>query len=395
MKVVWLCPYPVDILSDFGLKLTRPAGGHPCSWVINWAASLSGLPEVDLHIVTFSPRVKCYQSISFSRYTVHVVRDALPFTDRGVAGLFNYDARTSFRGRVKRLIRVVKLLQPDLVHGHGTEDAYALAAVMSGFTAVISIQGIMAEYLKTNPSSRYCFTSKTERRAVELSDYFMCRTHFDKSFVRQCNQSAKIFHMPEPMNPCFFCLTRKESEPKRILYVGGFNERKGLDDLLKAVVLLKPKFPSCRIDVIGGGEEARRKLLVSKAKELGVFDMMKFHGFLESEKIAELHQQATLFVITSRNENSPNTLAEALCAGTPSVAYDVGGISSMFVDGESGFLVPPSDFETLAKKMMQLMGDAELRQRFSEKASRDGNQNLPENVAERCVQCYTEILNEC
>jgi glycosyltransferase involved in cell wall biosynthesis len=393
-KVVWLCPYPLDLLVPFGLKLTRPTGGHACSWIINWAAALSQRPEVDLHIITCASRVKRSQSVQYAGYTVHIVRDAIPFTDKNWAGLYDMDARTSFILRKRKLLKKIGELKPDMVHGHGTEDAYGLAAVESGVLSVVSIQGVIADYLRTDPCDRFKAVVRTESKTVRKGRYFMCRTHFDKSFVKSLNQKAHIFHMPEPMNPLFFKVNRAHAEKFRILYVGGFDPRKGLEQLLISVAFLKSSFPDVKVDVIGNGSPEQKDYMLCRAKELGVLDAITFHGFLTAAGIAELHARATVFAITSRNENSPNTLAEALCAGTPSVAFDVGGISSMFVDGESGFLAPAGDSALLAGRIKDLFSNSALCQKFSDKSRRDGLANLPERVAETAIKSYQQMVKE-
>jgi len=392
MKVVWSCPYSLDLLTPFGLKLTRPTGGHACSWIVNWAAALAKQPGIDLHIVTYASRVKQSQSVKCAGYTVHVIRDAIPFIDKSWAGLMNADAWTGFYARKRKLLSSIKELKPDLVHGHGTEEGCGLTAVQSGVPAVVSIQGVIAEYQRTNPHARNRAVMRTEAATVRNGHYFMCRTHFDKSFVRSLNSKAHIFHMPEPMNPLFFGVDRSKADAVRILYVGGFDPRKGLEHLLMSVACLKPRFQNVKVDVAGSGSPERKEYLLSRAKGLGVLDNITFHGFLSAAEIAGLHAKATVFAITSQNENSPNTLAEALCAGTPSVAFDVGGISSMFVDGESGFLVRAGDSTQLAGRIRDLFLNPELRWRFSNKSCLDGLLNHPDQVAKATVEAYRVIL---
>ena len=392
IKIVWLSPYPVETLTPFGLKLTRLSSGHACSWIMNWASALAALPLVDLHIISCCSRIKKNQTIQYKGYTVHIIRDAVPFTDKGWPGLSNLDARTRFYLQKRKLISEIKKINPDVVHGHGTEDVYGLTAVQSGFPSVVSIQGVIADYLRTNPSRRFKYTVKTEAITVQKGHHFMCRTHFDKGFVQSLNPNAKIFHTPEPMNPCYFEINRSDAEAFRILHVGGFDPRKRMEDLLLALAQVKLRFPNIKVDVVGSGSDERKAYLLSQAKTLGLTNHLTFHGFLPAIEIAKLHAKATLFVITPQNENSPNTLAEALCAGTPSVAYNVGGISSMFVDGESGFLVPAGDTKILTAKIEELLSSPELQKRFSEKSQKDGYVNRPEQVALQSEQAYREIL---
>ena len=395
IKIVWLCPFAIDLLIPAGLEMTRPQGGHSCSWIINWAQALAKIPEVDLHIITYSARIKKSQSIQYMGYAVHVLRENIPLTDKSWGSVFHLDAVTGFQHRSRKFLRKIAELQPDVVHGHGTEDAYGVAAVQCGIPNVVSIQGVMADYQRTNPCSRFRLTAITEEVTVREGHYFMCRTHFDKGFVKKLNPRAHIFHMPEPMNPHYFSVDRSHAEPFRILHVGGYDPRKGLEDLLVAVAQVKRQYPEVLVDVVGNGSPRRRSYIAGLVGRLGLDQCVTFHGFLSAERIAELHARATVFVITSQNENSPNTLAEALCAGTPCVAYDVGGISSMFVDGESGFLIPAGETDLLVGKISQVLTSPELGQQFSNKSREDGIANHPDHVADASFNAYSKILEEC
>ena len=327
-------------------------------------------------------------------YSVHIIRSAIWFTDRNWAGLLNIDAATKFFFLKNKFQKKINNLMPEIVHAHGTEDVYSLVAVESKYKSVISIQGIIAEYLKTNPCNRFKYTKKTEEMSVKKGKYFMCRTHFDKNFVKKLNGSTKIFHMPEPMNPCFFNVDRKEVQPLRVVHVGGYDIRKGLDDLFKSMKKVLVEFPSVKIDIIGSGTKKREVYLKNMAKNLGISNNIIWHGYLSAKEISQIHKKAALFVITSQNENSPNTLAESLCIGTPSIAYNVGGISSMFEDNKSGYLVLPGNINDLSEKICLLLKNKEIREAFSRESIKITKCNHPKEVAKLSLGIYRKIIYE-
>lgn len=77
--------------------------------------------------------------------------------------------------------------------------------------------------------------------------------------------------------------------------------------------------------------------------------------------LALLHAAADVFVAPSLQENLPNTVIEASACGRPSVAFDVGGMPDVIVDGETGRLVPVKDARALAKALANLLVDNERR----------------------------------
>src|SRR5208282_6575682 len=95
----------------------------------------------------------------------------------------------------------------------------------------------------------------------------------------------------------------------------------------------------------------------------------------------------------SGNENSPNTLAEAMVSGLPVIASAVGGIPSMVEHGQTGWLVPPRNPAELANASLQLLNDPELRARLGGAARQQArDRHRPEHVAAQTAQAYQEIL---
>src|SRR5205823_13173952 len=80
--------------------------------------------------------------------------------------------------------------------------------------------------------------------------------------------------------------------------------------------------------------------------------------------VPELLAAADLFVLSSRSEGLPISVLEAMAAGLPVVATNVGGMPEVVVNGETGFLVPPAEPRALAEAVGRLLLDPELRQRF-------------------------------
>ena len=99
-------------------------------------------------------------------------------------------------------------------------------------------------------------------------------------------------------------------------------------------------------------------------------------------------------MLPSRNENSPNALAEAMIVGLPVLASDVGGIPDMIDDGVTGFLFPSEDEAALAEKLLLLIRNDELSVLMGARARQAARpRHRPEHVAELTVNAYREILN--
>jgi len=389
MRVAWLAPYPVEMLAP-SLKLTRQKRSHPCSWIVALSESLVQRTDIELHLVTESQLVSESQTVTRNNITFHVLREAVPFTNRGWPPWLPWSALTGCDRLSRRFVGKLRQIAPDVVHAHGVEHVYGSAGMRSGLPCLISIQGILGEYQKVIPTFGGRFLSHWERQTVQRGRYFTCRTAFDSGFVRSVNPQARIFMIHEAMNPVFFQNYWEPWDEDSMLYVGSLEPRKGLDTLLEALALLRAQRPSVRLRVVGGGVQEPWRAM---CRRLGIEEAVEFIGFQPAEAIARCHREAQLFVLPSRIENSPNTLAEAMVSGMPVVATAVGGVPSMLEDGVTGMLVPCDDATALARNIVTLLKQPEKRTRFGNNARRIARErHAPTNVATATQKAYQEIV---
>lgn len=161
---------------------------------------------------------------------------------------------------------------------------------------------------------------------------------------------------------------RDSSDPVRILSVGRLVEKKGFDDLLRALATLAPAL-AWRLDVVGGGAlEAR---LRHQAAALGIGERVSWHGSLPHDRVIEHFAGADLFVLASRiaadgdRDGLPNVLMEAQLLGAACVATRVSGTPELIEHEVNGLLVPPRDPAALAGALERAIVDPSLRGRLA------------------------------
>lgn len=282
MKIAWMAPYTLGILIP-DLHVNRViGGGHACSWIVNLSNALVKQGDVELHIITECPRITHDQSFEKFGIHFHVVKSSLPIVNRGMPSWLPLDVLTDFFFRQKRLLRMVHQIAPDIVHAHGTEAAYGIAGLNSGYPCVISIQGIISEIEKYEPCLRYKLMRPMEQRQVRQCEYFTCRTHWDSGFVRGLNPKAKIFHIEEAMNPVFFEGEWEGNGQASVLFVGSLQARKGIAVLIKAMGQVVKSFPDAKLTVVGTGTLEYQTYLRGLCKELNIIDNVDFTGHLSA-----------------------------------------------------------------------------------------------------------------
>jgi len=152
------------------------------------------------------------------------------------------------------------------------------------------------------------------------------------------------------------------------LYVGRLRRYKGVETAVRALALARRQRPDLSLDIAGRGDDQPR--LEALARELGVSEAVRFHGFVtEAQKLAMLRLTwANLF--PSAKEGWGITNVEAAACGTPSLASDSPGLRDSVRHGETGFLVPHGSAEALAARMVELAADPQLVARLGAGARR-------------------------
>lgn len=154
-----------------------------------------------------------------------------------------------------------------------------------------------------------------------------------------------------------------ESKNKlKILAVGSLSYQKAFEVLVKAVAeVVCYGQVSIFILIAGGGEELI--YLENLIKDLSVTKYIRLLGIRND--VFQLMKAADLFVMSSRYEGLSIAMIEAMACGLPIIASDAPGIKGHIEDGENGLLFPIGDYQVLAKRILQLADDKDLRDRLS------------------------------
>ncbi len=151
-----------------------------------------------------------------------------------------------------------------------------------------------------------------------------------------------------------------------LLFVGRLVEKKGVDDLLRALALLPADLkPRTRLWIVGDGE--RRVALEKAAVEWAIDKQVRFWGMVRNQDLPNFYAAADLFVAPSMEARSGDSegqgvvFLEAFAARLCVLATRSGGIDAVVRDRHSGILVRPNQPQEIAAAIEQLMGNAALR----------------------------------
>lgn len=175
----------------------------------------------------------------------------------------------------------------------------------------------------------------------------------------------------------------------RVIAIGRYAYEKGYDLLLQAWAIVEKQYPDWRLDLYGMGnrnpyEELLKELHVNPERCL-------LHGSLSD--VMKAYLDSSLLVLPSRTEGFGLVLLEAMACGVPVVAFDCSsGPGSIVSDGVDGILVPSNDIESLAARMMLLMGNEILRVKLGENGCRKADDFTMDKIGRQWKDLFDELM---
>lgn len=181
---------------------------------------------------------------------------------------------------------------------------------------------------------------------------------------------------------------RIREEARVVGIIGRLAPEKGHPLLIRTWPSLLARCPGAVLVVVGEGPT--RRACESLVRELGLGDTIRFTG--HRDDVGEILGIMDVVALPSEREGFGYAALEATAAGKPVVAFRVGGLQSIVIDGETGILVPPGDGESLVQGLSRLLTDAGLRSRLSEGCRRHARGFSLEEHVRRLEEIYESVV---
>ncbi len=375
MKAAIVTAYPRDPQS--------PVGGVE-SVSVNLVGALAHISSMDLHVVTTDPSCRYVEVTREGPLTVH----RLPRRGRRVL--------TGAVGAGRRQMKkYLKELAPDVVHSH---DVYGLMVKGLAAPRVFTVHGFIYGDTKIARQRWSALRWRLWKR-VEIAGWADQQHVIAISpYVRErlAGRVGGLIHdIDNPVAESFFEIDSDE-RPGTIFSAALIGPRKNTLALVDAVALLVDRGLDVNLRLAGPVKDAAyAQQVTDRIRQLRLGEHVKMLGTLDSQQVADELARASVFALVSLEENSPMCIEEAMAAGLPIVASNCCGMPYMVSDGESGFLVDPSDPQDIAWRLGQLFSDDGLRASMGSAAHRTAYQRFhPTVVARRTVEVYKRAIGE-
>jgi len=279
-------------------------------------------------------------------YTLHhLVRELNPISD--IKAFFE-------------LRKLLKTINPDLVATHSSKAGIIgrLAAASLRVPVIFTAHGW--SFTDGIPNPKKLIFQCVEKIAGYFSSGIIAVSKYDRelSLKRNVIRKDKIICIQNGVHDVMNRQSmRGEAKEVRLIMIARFAHPKMQLQLLESLLLLKDL--KWTMHFVGDGPE--REMVERFAIENGMIHKVQFEGWRQD--IDDMLAKSHIFILLSQYEGLPLSILEAMRAGLPVIATDVGGVNEA-VTGENGILVPVDDSQALTDALKRMIEDRDLQIRM-------------------------------
>lgn len=302
---------------------------------------------------------------------------------------------TAYQGCVRAVRNALKEIQPDLVHGQGTERDCALDAVFSGFPSVLTIHGnmrLIAEVNRVKPFSPIWLAAQLEKMTIPRSRGVVCITHYTQKAM--ADLARRTWVVPNAVDKSFFQVDAEPppDKPPRIVSVGLICVRKNQNAFIRSLDALARE-GEFELLFLGGTTQGRAydDEFLQLVRER---PWCSYGGTANRDQLKGHLREASALALPSLEDNCPMVVLEAMAAGVPVVAAKVGGVPDLVEEGKTGFFCDPLDAVSMSQAVEKMLRDRTAAREMASRAREQARARFhPKVVAAQHVEIYKEVCS--
>jgi glycosyltransferase involved in cell wall biosynthesis len=305
---------------------------------------------------------------------------------------------------ILRLRKAVVAENPDMVHAHGTEDAYALAAQACARPNVITVQGcffIINRELPPRMVSRERVVQFTEWIALTRAKHVIAKSAYVRDELSRTFPHLALHEIPNTIDPRLLQIPlHREREAGSLAFVGTVVPRKGVHVISDALAVIKRDEPAVfariNLSIFGdrpGHESEYEATCKQRLREL-LGQRVTFQGTISAIEVAEALSRTEVLLAPSLEEMFGNQFIEAVAVGADTIVTEGTALAENARHLQAGRIVVRDDAPALAAAIREALMDP-LTQPEREKRRQELAEFVgPQAVAQSHMLLYRTILNK-
>ncbi len=350
------------------ISLNNMAGGIERN--ITYLANDMASRGYDVHLISFdNENAKSFYHID-KQVTWHKVGVSKPHSS------ISFSDRLKLISKIRNVIKYNAPSSPIICFSHGILLRFYIASLFLKCSLICS---------ERNSLSLYKYITKTKKYNINFMMLFLTSAitvQFPSYIIDYpCFLRKKIRSIPNPVFPVKgkANVTVPDKEGKyTILTVTRLCRQKNLEEMIKAFAKIANKHSKWNLKIIGDGQwyETLKKLISELKLENRVFLLGK------RSNVKNFYKESHIFCLPSQWEGFPNSLAEALSYGLPSIGYDdCSGVNQLIINEENGLLAKKNgNIDNLSRTIDTLINNTELRKKMSDNAITSVEKYNPKKV---------------
>lgn len=256
---------------------------------------------------------------------------------------------------LRYILYIIELFKPDLIAAHSSKTGVLgrLAGKITKVPCVFTAHGW--SFTTGIPEPNRTVYRWLEKLTAPLADRIICVSKYDRQMgLKAGMNSRQLLTIHNGMKDVSSELRANigNVEQVKVAMVARFDRQKDHATLIEA-------FAEVDAELILVGDGSTLKRTRQRVERLGIGDRVTFLGFRQD--VAQILAGVQIYTLISHWEGLPCTIIEAMRAGLPVIASDVGGVKEIVVDGQTGYVIPRRDVKTLSQKLNYLVNNEAAR----------------------------------
>lgn len=301
---------------------------------------------------------------------------------------------------VYKIRNIIKKWHPDIIHCHSSKAGIVgrIAAFMEGVPSVFTAHGWA--FTEGVPFFKRVLYSVIENIMLNITSKCFCVSEYDRCLAKKwfLRYSHKIITVhngigDDGLQRDAIVRMLDNGSILRLIMVGRFSKPKDHMLLIKSVYDINKKYPGqVHLSLVGDGDLFAAANQYVVANNLGDFIVL----LGESTCVDSLLTQSDVFCLISNYEGLPISIIEAMRAGLPVIASDVGGNNELVVDGVNGYLVSRGDRKGLVQAIEKLIKDRTLITEFGKRSQEKFRMEFTFSaMMQKIESAYRDVLKKC
>ena len=303
--------------------------------------------------------------------------------------------RTAYQGCIRAIRRKLREIQPDIVHGQGTERECAICAIYSGFPNVVTIHGNMAELarqFRQGPGSYLWLAGLFETFTLKRTLGVFCNSAYTEGLVRP--RARRTWRVPNPLREMFLAAPAHASKPARctLINIGEVSERKRQMEVLAVAEDLRRQGLDFQLRFLGDAPPHKPYVadFLARLKPLESAGFARCLGLKYGNELLNLLDESTGMIHFSPAESFGLAVAEGLARNLKLFAARVGGVPDIAGGAPGAELFEMNDWRGLTAAVAAWIRQGFPRAQGAAELMRSRYE--PEAIARRHIEIYREVL---